>query len=365
MAGANGLEPMLVTQRPCGSLIRGVLPVGCRQCTEGAKMVLFVTGLCSFHCFYCPVSEEKMYTDVIFANERRVTSDADVIEEARAMRASGAGITGGDPLDVVDRTCHYIRLLKREFGPQFHTHLYTMTTDLEKIGRLAAAGLDELRFHVPPGLWSRAAASPYPEALRLARALGVTVGLEIPLLPDRAAELAKLLEWAESQDLSFVNLNELEFSEANYARMRHHGYEPKAELAFGVKGSDAVADKLLRRSWRVTVHYCTSGYKDGFQLRERMKRRAETRARPLDLITEDGTVVKGVVEGDDLDVIATALRGFHHVPEDLVAVVPERRRVEVAAWVLEELSPRIAGRCYIVEEFPTADPIEVERTPLA
>ena len=71
-------------------------------------MVLFVTGLCGFHCVYCPVSDERMYRDVVYADEKRVTSDADVIDEARAIRATGAGMTGGDPLDAVDRTCHYI-----------------------------------------------------------------------------------------------------------------------------------------------------------------------------------------------------------------------------------------------------------------
>ena len=71
---------MSVAERPCGSLIQGTLPTGCVQCTEGAKMVLFVTGLCSFHCFYCPVSDEKMYRDVVFADEKRVESDADVLE---------------------------------------------------------------------------------------------------------------------------------------------------------------------------------------------------------------------------------------------------------------------------------------------
>src|SRR3990172_2095039 len=48
-------------ERRFGGFAGGSLPVGCRQCTDGAKMVLFVTGLCSFHCFYCPVSDEKMY----------------------------------------------------------------------------------------------------------------------------------------------------------------------------------------------------------------------------------------------------------------------------------------------------------------
>src|SRR3989442_9724078 len=100
-----------------------------------------------------------------------------VMEEAIEIRGPGAGIPGGDPLDAVERTCHYVRLLKREFGPEFHTHLYTMSTDADKIRRLAEAGLDEIRFHVPPGLWSPAAGSAFVGASRLAPSLGLTVGL--------------------------------------------------------------------------------------------------------------------------------------------------------------------------------------------
>src|ERR1700704_80076 len=159
-------------------------------------MVLFVTGLCSFHCFYCPVSDEKMYKDVVFADEKRVTRDEDILEEARAIRATGAGITGGDPLDAGEGPCRYIRLLKGEFGPTFHTHLYTMSTDLQKIRALAEAGLDEIRFPVPQGLWSRAAGSAFGPASRLARALGTKVGLEVPLIPEREADLIRLIEWA-------------------------------------------------------------------------------------------------------------------------------------------------------------------------
>src|SRR2546430_7941067 len=173
-------------ERPFGGFARGALPVGCRQCTDGSKMVLFVTGICSFHCFYCPVSDEKMYKDVVFADEKRVTKDEDVLEEAHAIQATGAGITGGDPLDAVERTCHYVRLLKREFGPEFHTHLYTMSTDADKIQRLAEPDLIRNRFHVPPGLWSRPPARAFVGASRLAPSLGLTVGLEVRLIPQRA-----------------------------------------------------------------------------------------------------------------------------------------------------------------------------------
>ncbi len=352
-------------ERPFGGFARGSLPVGCRQCTDGSKMVLFVTGICSFHCFYCPVSDEKMYKDVVFADEKRVTRDEDVLEEAHAIQATGAGITGGDPLDAVERTCHYIRLLKAEFGRGFHTHLYTMSTDADKIRMLAAAGLDEIRFHVPPGLWSRAHGSAFVAASRLARSLGLIVGIEVPLIPEREADLVRLIEWAGDEGLAFVNLNELEFSDANFPRMKVHGYEMKHELSYGVKGADPVALRILGRKWRTTVHYCTSGYKDGWQLRSRIKRRAETVAHPWDVITEDGTLLKGIVEGSDLEPLRKVLEATYHVPPDLMGVDGPRKRLEIAPWILEEIAPKLRRPAFLVEEYPTADGLEVERTRLA
>ena len=350
-----------VKSRPCGSAIQGSLPEGCRLCEEGAKMVLFVTGLCSYHCFYCPVSDEKMYRDVVFADEMRVQRDEDVLAEARAIRAKGAGITGGDPMEAMDRLCHYLRLLKAEFGPEFHTHLYTMTTDADKIRRVAEAGLDEIRFHVPPGLWRHAAKSGFVPAVRLARELGMSVGLEVPLIPDRRDDLVELIRWAEFEGLDFVNLDEMEFSEANWGRMHRQKYAMKAELSYGVKGADEVASELLQMPWATTVHYCSSGYKDGWQLRTRIKRRAETVAKAYDEITEDGTLVKGVIEAEDLAAVERELRETFEVPPELLAAVPERNRVEVASWVLEEIAAKLPWPSFVVEEYPTADALEVER----
>ena len=327
-------------------------------------MVLFVTGLCSFHCFYCPVSDEKMYKDVVFADEKRVESDADVLEEARAIRAKGAGITGGDPLEAVDRTAHYIRLLKREFGSQFHTHLYTMSTDPEKIRTLAAAGLDEIRFHVPPGLWSHPQALGFPVAVRLSKELGMTVGLEVPLIPEREADLVTLIEWAESEGLAFVNLDEMEYSDANFARMKVRGYQVKHDLGYGVKGADDVAARLLAKPWTTTVHYCTSGYKDAWQLRTRIKRRAANVARPWDVVTDDGTLVKGVIEGDGAADLLGDLTKKSRVPRKLMGLDAARRRIEIAPWILEEIAPQLGRPSYVVEEYPTADGLEVERVRL-
>ena len=138
------------------SVFQGTLPEGCQLCRQGAKMVLLITGLCRRRCFYCPLSSEKRGRDVVFADEMPVEEMPHIIEEAEAIDALGTGITGGDPLLVLSRTLRVIELLKRHFGDEHHIHLYTGTpASMEQVQSLAQAGLDELRFHPPPGMWTR------------------------------------------------------------------------------------------------------------------------------------------------------------------------------------------------------------------
>jgi organic radical activating enzyme len=122
------------------------------MCVEGRKLVLFITGLCTQRCFYCPVSEKKFGHDVVFANEWQIQDPANPMEmfqEAELTQAKGAGITGGDPLVKLDRCVQYIKLLKDKYGKQFHIHLYTppKLVTKEALQKLYDAGLDEIRFH--------------------------------------------------------------------------------------------------------------------------------------------------------------------------------------------------------------------------
>ncbi|HEY6239189.1 MAG TPA: radical SAM protein, partial [Thermoplasmata archaeon] len=202
---------------PMASSYRGELSPACQQCREGRKLVLFVTGLCRFRCFYCPVSERRNQKDVTYANERVVTCDEDILEEARAIGAGGTGITGGDPLGEIDRTERYVRLLKKEFGPAHNIHLYTHEPNAEKLQRLARAGLDEFRLHIPHYLWGPLAADggAYRAVLEAAPSWGLRRGVEIPVLPEKESELLSLLRALDGIGVDFVNLNELEFSETN------------------------------------------------------------------------------------------------------------------------------------------------------
>jgi len=333
-------------------------------------MVLFVTGLCRFRCFYCPVSPARNQLDVVYANERRVHSDSDVLDEARAIGAAGTGITGGDPLGVVDRVEHYVRLLKKEFGPEHNIHLYTHEPNPEKLARLARAGLDEFRLHIPHYLWGPLSSEggAYRAVLERAPEWGIRRGVEIPVLPEKEAELRRLLKTLESIGVDFVNLNELEFSETNETKMRERDYRVDPRNGWGVRGSRAVAERLVREfPVSIPVHYCSSRFKDGVQLRQRLLRRAARTAPAFAPRTEDGTVVLGVVEaGADtaLERWSTRVVRALRVGPDDYRLDPVRRRVEVSPFVLRRAARRLPWAAFEVEVYPTADALEVERNPL-
>jgi hypothetical protein len=347
-----------------GSACTGRLPEGCVLCARGAKLVLLVTGRCGRRCYYCPLSSEKKGRNVFFANERRVSRMAEMIEEAELMDALGTGITGGDPLMETRRTVAAIRELKRAFGPSHHIHLYTSTTDPRRIKSVAGAGLDEIRFHPPMGVWRMMQGSDFADAVRLCRRLGMSTGIEIPVIPGRESDTVHVISFADSAGLDFVNLNELEFSETNWRALRARGFEPMDDVSSGVRGSERLALDLLRLDADVPLHYCSAAFKDGIQLRRRIMRRARNVRKPHELLTRDGTLVKGVVETRRPARLADELVRDYDVPRRLAWVDDEKGRLELAPWILEKIADELPFTSSIVEEYPTADRLEVERVPL-
>ncbi|MEE8403557.1 MAG: radical SAM protein, partial [Candidatus Hydrothermarchaeaceae archaeon] len=196
-------------------------PEGCKLCMRGAKLVLFVTGLCKRECYYCPISEKRGGKDISWANEAAVTSPEDVINEAERMRALGAGVTGGEPAVRLERALEYMRLLKEHFDP-FHIHMYTAEPlDKASLERLREAGLDELRFHLlEPSIWN---------GVERAVSLGIETGIEVPAIPGHDASIIKIAKRLKAAGGSFLNLNELEFSDTNAAEFKKRGYMLKSE----------------------------------------------------------------------------------------------------------------------------------------
>jgi uncharacterized protein len=353
------------------------LSPACRMCAKGSKMVILVTGLCSTKCFYCPLSFKKGGTDRIFADEWELDNERDtekLIREAEYIDAAGAGITGGDPLTVWKRVKTYITLLKETFGESFHIHLYTTALkNAEHLLDLVSAGLDEVRFHPLPQTWWDMEKSPIKKTIQHLNDSTADVAIEIPVLPKKEKEIFSLVSWADQYGVQWVNLNELEFSERNCNEFLGKGYHVKNEISAAVKGSQETAGKIIQRTQKenlaIGVHYCSVSFKDGIQLKNRLIRRANHIATPYDVITKEGTLIKGVIYPSDrsLASLLTLLQKTEKVPSHLFRLDYEKERIEIAAWMLEKIGPSLAKQgyyCYIIEEYPTADRLEVERSPV-
>jgi pyruvate formate-lyase activating enzyme-like uncharacterized protein len=353
------------------------LSPGCIQCASGSKMVLLITGKCSSACYYCPLSQKKMGKDVIYADEWQLHNEQDtnsIIEEAKSIAAKGAGITGGDPLFVWQRTHDYIQLLKNEFGDTFHIHLYTSGLEnANKIPDLAKIGLDEIRFHPPLTQWTHLHQSKIEKSITISQNESLDVAIEIPVIPHYENEIQSLIKFANSKKLQWINLNELEFSEQNAQILLQRGYHVKNELSAAVYGSQETAINILQHmqplNLDVGIHYCSVSFKDGIQLRNRIKRRATHTAKPYHEITEDGTLLYGIIhtKSKSLETLVNELKTTFKIPPQMFEVNTLRKRIDLAGWILEDIASELTQQgytCYIIEEYPTADHLEIERIPL-
>lgn len=348
---------------------------GCIQCQQGSKLVLFVTGHCHWQCDYCPLSENRREVDVMFANERPCHDLDEVIEEARAMRATGTGITGGDPLMARERSLEAISRLKAEFGPEHHIHMYTsIPFPPRHAAEFAAVGLDEIRFHLLDLELGR-----YLETMQACSDAGLLTGVELPAEPDKQVELAAVVEALRDAAVEFLNLNELEITVGNQDGMELRGFNISDELTAGAEGSAELASLLKRRvdaanaglpdpeSGEVRTPYgyhlkfCTSSYKDAGQLRARFARRAQATLRAWEQISDDDTILFGALYTSQSDSIAhmDELRVLLGLAPGWMEWNPTAERIELPLAIAEEFCEEFALPCALIEVHPTHERLEV------
>ncbi|MDP6900050.1 MAG: radical SAM protein [Candidatus Thalassarchaeaceae archaeon] len=335
---------------------------GCIQCQMGSKLVLFVTGHCHWMCDYCPLSENRREIDYMYANERRVDIDdwAAVLEEGRAMNATGTGITGGDPMMAAERSMEACRRLKAEFGPSHHIHLYTSIPFKPEVAQvLADAGLDEIRFHLLDLDYQR-----YVATMDACRNAGLMVGVELPCEPDKEERLFELIEEMRNGPVLFLNLNELEITVGNYDNMEVRGFNLSDEITAGAKGSAELARSLHAKvtdEYGYMVKFCTASYKDSGQLRRRFLRRGEATIAPHEQLTEDGTLIFGAIycspeDGEDwIDEIQEQT----DIPPQFLYHDKDNDRIEIPLLLAEGIAEDVEAPVAMVEVHPTHERLEV------
>ena len=327
--------------------VKNNLSRGCRICHKGAKMVLFVTGVCHRTCWYCPLSGERKGKDVTYANEWMIDSPEQAIEVAHRMSALGTGVTGGEPLARPERVITYCSRLKEEFGPEHQIHLYTgIAPDREMLASLAGI-VDEIRLHPPMEIWQKVLSSEYVASAIKAKELGFDIGFEVPALPE-----VDLLSQALPV-LDFLNINELEWGGHNADGMRERNYMLEDGLHNAIEGAREWASLISKEE---KVHFCSSSFKDSVQLRKRLIRVARNTARSFDHVTRDGTIIYGslVPHEKDREWLKRLKTGTYEEQGD---------HVELSWRVLRSSAETLSGESCIIERYPDRG-IIVEVTPI-
>ena len=69
----------------------------------------------------------------------------------------------------------------------------------------------------------------------------------------------------------------------------------------------------------------------------------------------------------DYNQLFISLKENYDVPEKFIFLNKEKSRIEIGLWILEKIALKLkmkGCKCFMVEEYPTADRLEVERIPL-
>lgn len=273
------------------SYVEGEYPEGCKLCVRGQKMVLFVTGLCSRGCEFCPLSKMRKSVDKIYANERKISSEKairEILEEVKVSGAKGCSLTGGDPLLKLERTIKLATALKKEFGKKFHIHIYVSTKLVtEPILKKLSSCVDEIRFH--PDF--EKPIEKEIQKISLAKKFWKlkNIGIEIPCFPDKTEKIINFVKAAKPY-ISFLNLNELESGEmaekimSKKYKISEDGYTVKDSISAG----KYLIEKINSFAPKLNIHLCTAELKNNYQYKNRLKNYKTPKFAKK---TKDGTIV--------------------------------------------------------------------------
>lgn len=325
----------------CSYCLNGIAE-GCKFCVKGEKLVLFISGKCKRNCWYCSLSKKRKNKDIIFANEREIKNERELIEEIKESRATSCGITGGDPLLFINRTIKFAEIMRNKFGKKFHIHIYLPTKYIneEKLRQLSKY-VDEVRFH-PELLFIKNSADKDMEKIRLAGLFWnkPDIGIELPLIPEKKKQILEFILQIKDY-IGFVNLNEFELSETNFELVTRK-YKLKKGGYVVAKSKDAglwILNELKKKKIKLKVHLCTADLKNNFQYRNRLMRH---KIMKFGKRTKDGTVIYLVVKGKMKE-------GFYD---------KDKKRTIINTRIARKLIGK--RKVLRVEEFPTYDRQEIE-----
>lgn len=235
---------------------------GCKMCGFGYWSCLFITNICNGKCFYCPtsqVSDDKPSSQGMTFDT--ASAYADYINH---FKFKGVGFSGGEPLLVFDRTLEYLKKVRKNCSPDIYIWMYTngILADEIKIKKLAAAGLNEIRFDIGATDFSL-------DKVILAKGLIENITIEIPSVPEELERMKSLLPAMIKAGVTNLNLHQLRLTTYNAKHLLKRAYTYVPDERPIVLESEIAALELIKyakeKNLHIGINYCSFHYKNRFQ----------------------------------------------------------------------------------------------------
>jgi len=260
---------------------------GCKICGLGSWSCLFITGKCNANCFYCPAPQ---LTDEIPETQNLEFETAEAYAEyINFFRFKGVSFSGGEPLLFFDRTLQYLKQIRKKCSPDIYTWMYTngILGDEQKFRKLAAAGLNEVRFDI-------GATGFKLDKLQVAKRTIPNITIEIPAVPEEKEKLIQLLPEMIKAGVTNLNLHQLRLTKHNAPKLlkRNYSYVPAEQPI--VLESELTALEIVQYAKKhhldIGINYCSFFFKNRFQKAGFRKQTTNALADPIETITEKGFI---------------------------------------------------------------------------
>ena len=253
----------------------GPLSPGCQTCAAGTWSCLFINRVCNAPCFYCPIDKRIHGDEPPTASGLIFEDPQEYCDYIARFGFRGVGMSGGEPLLALPKVLAFLKALRDRFGEELYIWLYSngILADEKKLGALADAGLDEIRFDISAHDYST-------RAIELAVPLLPRVTVEIPMIPEDEDRLRELLPELELLGVAHLHLHQLTANEAVYSRFQDRNYTFLHHPEFAVHGSEAASLRIIAHASQhhpnLPVQFCSRPYKKQVQGNGRRFRALET-----------------------------------------------------------------------------------------
>lgn len=262
---------------------------GCSLCGQGLWSCLFITNKCNGACFYCPAAQKE---DIVPSSQQLTFETPDAYAEyINHFGFKGVSFSGGEPLLYFKKTLAYLQSVRKHCNPDIYTWLYTngILGSPSKFHKLAAAGLDEVRFDIGATRYKL-------EKILPAKGTVPNITIEIPAVPEEMETIIGLLPEMIEMGVSNLNLHQLRLTTHNAAKLlkRNYTYIPSERPV--VLESEIAALEIMHHArsngLALGVNYCSFDYKFRFQKAGYRKLVANKIASQDEMITENGYIRK-------------------------------------------------------------------------